>query len=197
MTGESEKKNVEEQVPEEEPKETPKKVKMSKKDEIEALKEEVAKAQNEAATYLDTARRTQAEFENFRKRTEKDKAEYVKYATSGLVTELIDVAENLEKALASAKQDDPVAVGVKMVHSNLMKILESKGLQEVPAEVFDPNMHEALMVIDGEEDNKIAQVYQKGYMMGGRVLRYAKVVVTRKKEEASASAEESTETQSE
>ncbi|MBQ5397750.1 MAG: nucleotide exchange factor GrpE, partial [Candidatus Methanomethylophilus sp.] len=69
----------------------------------------------------------------------------------------------------------------------LMKILENQGVTEVPVDKgFDPNMHEALMVMEGDEDGKVAQVYQKGYLMNGRVLRTAKVVVTKKKEQEAA-----------
>ena len=73
------------------------------------------------------------------------------------------------------------------VKRDLMKILENQGVTEVPVDKgFDPNMHEALMVMEGDEDGKVAQVYQKGYLMNGRVLRTAKVVVTKKKEQEAA-----------
>lgn len=150
--------------------------------------DELAKAKAEAESYLDMARRVQAEFENYRKRTEKENADYRKFATSGLVSELLNIADDLEKALETATDvEGNFATGIKAIRGNLMKILENQGVTEVPVDKgFDPNMHEALMVMEGDEDGKVAQVYQKGYLMNGRVLRTAKVVVTKKKEQEAA-----------
>lgn len=158
------------------------------KGKVKKLEEECAKAKADAESYLDMARRIQADFDNYRKRTEAQNADFRKFATSGLVTELLNISDDLERALASAANpEESFAVGVKAVRGNLVKILESQGVTEVPAEGdFDPNMHEALMMVEGEEDNKVAQVYQKGYMMHGRVLRFAKVAVTKKKEQEAA-----------
>lgn len=158
------------------------KPKVSKKD------EELAQAKAQAEEYLNLARRVQADFENYRKRTEKDNAEYRKFATSNLVSELLNISDDLEKALETAPETDSTFVsGIRAIRGNLVKILENQGVTEVPVDQgFDPNMHEALMVMEGDEDNKVAQVYQKGYMMNGRVLRTAKVVVTKKKEQEAA-----------
>ena len=152
------------------------------------LEAQLEQAKAEAAENLDRWQRTFAEFDNYRKRTEKEMADFRKFANSGLVTELLNVVDDLGRALESAPDaESPLAVGVKAVRGNLVKILEAQGVSEVPTDKgFDPNMHEALMVVDGEEDDKIAQVYQKGYMMNGRVLRFAKVVVTKKEEQEAA-----------
>lgn len=159
--------------------------KAPKRDETAQLREDLAKAKEDAGKYLDMARHLQADFDNFRKRTERESEDFRRFATQGLVEKLLNIADDLERALASAKADDPLAVGVKAVRGNLMKILTEEGLEEIPTDgKFDPNLHEALMVTDGDEDDKIAEVYQKGYRMNGRVLRYAKVRVTRKKEPA-------------
>ena len=171
----------------------------SEEKEVEATPEEpsleaqLEQAKAEAAENLDRWQRTFAE-------SEKEMADFRKFANSGLVTELLNVVDDLGRALDSAPDAEAsFVVGVKAVRGNLVKILEAQGVSEVPTDKFDPNMHEALMVVDGEEDNKIAQVYQKGYMMNGRVLRFAKVVVTKKKEQEAApeqdekTAEENTE----
>jgi molecular chaperone GrpE len=152
------------------------------------LEAQLEQAKAEAAENLDRWQRTFAEFDNYRKRTEKEMADFRKFANSGLVTELLNVVDDLGRALESAPDpESSLAVGVKAVRGNLVKILEAQGVSEVPTDKgFDPNMHEALMVVEGEEDDKIAQVYQKGYMMNGRVLRFAKVVVTKKKEQEAA-----------
>ena len=74
--------------------------------------------------------------------------------------------------------------GIRGVRANLMKILESNGLKEIPADgKFDPEYHEALCTVDGDEDGLVAEVFQKGYTLNGKVLRYSKVKVTKKKAE--------------
>ena len=160
----------------------------SKKEKKKKAEEKIEKLEQEKAELSDRLLRKVAEFDNYRKRTEKEMADFRKFANSGLVTELLNVVDDLGRALESAPDaESPLAVGVKAVRGNLVKILEAQGVSEVPTDKgFDPNMHEALMVVEGEEDDKIAQVYQKGYMMNGRVLRFAKVVVTKKKEQEAA-----------
>lgn len=145
---------------------------------------ELAKAKEQADTYLDMARRLQADFDNYRKRTQRENEEYRKYACSSIVQDLLTVVDDLDRALASTTEDSVLVQGVKGVRGNLMKVLESNGLTEIPSEgAFDPNMHEALCTVDADEDGKIAEVFQKGYMINGKVLRYAKVKVTKKAEE--------------
>lgn len=148
------------------------------------MESELAKAKEQADTYLDMARRLQADFDNYRKRTQRENEEYRKYACSSIVQDLLTVVDDLDRALASTTEDSVLVQGVKGVRGNLMKVLESNGLTEIPSEgAFDPNMHEALCTVDADEDGKIAEVFQKGYMINGKVLRYAKVKVTKKAEE--------------
>ncbi|MBE6528159.1 MAG: nucleotide exchange factor GrpE [Thermoplasmata archaeon] len=145
--------------------------------ETDPLKE----AQEQAAKYLDMARRIQADFDNYRKRTQRENEEFRKYASAGIVTDLLNIVDDLDRALEHAKEDDDLAVGIKGVRTNLMKILESNGLQEIPADgKFDPNYHEALCTVDGDEDDQIAEVFQKGYTLNGKVIRFTKVKVTKK-----------------
>ena len=181
MTGKSKEKT--EKAPEEE---------QPAAEEMPDLEAQLEQAKAEAAENLDRWQRTFAEFDNYRKRTEREMAEYRKFANSGLVTELLNVADDLERALETASdKEDPLAVGVGAVRSNLVRILEAQGVTEVPTDgAFNPDMHEALMVVEGEEDGKIAQVVQKGYLMNGRVLRFAKVLVTKKKEQEAAPAQD-------
>jgi molecular chaperone GrpE len=159
----------------------------SKKDEeFEIVEDEpkvdpVAEIQAKADHYLDLALRLQADFDNYRKRKEREIEDYKKVATSGIVTELLTIVDDLDRALEHAKEDDDLVVGIKGVRANLMKILENNGLKEIPAEgKFDPNFHEALMAVEGEEDDQIAEVFQKGYTLNGKVIRYTKVKVTKK-----------------
>ena len=145
--------------------------------ETDPLKE----AQEQAAKYLDMARRIQADFDNYRKRTQRENEEFRKYASAGIVTDLLNIVDDLDRALEHAKEDDDLAVGIKGVRTNLMKILESNGLQEIPADgKFNPNYHEALCTVDGDEDDQIAEVFQKGYTLNGKVIRFTKVKVTKK-----------------
>ena len=156
------------------------------KEEVEIVEEEpkvdpLKEAQEKADHYLDLAVRLQADFDNYRKRKEREVEDYKKFATSGLVTELLTIVDDLDRALEHAKEDDDLTVGIKGVRANLMKILENNGLQEIPADgKFDPNYHEALMAVEGEEDDQIAEVFQKGYTLNGKVIRFTKVKVTKK-----------------
>ena len=134
------------------------------------LEEQLADAKAQADKYLDMARRLQADFDNFRKRTQRENEEFRKYACSSIVGDLLTVVDDLDRA------------GIRGVRANLMKVLESNGLKEIPSEgKFDPEFHEALCTVDGDEDGLVAEVFQKGYTLNGKVLRYAKVKVTKKK----------------
>jgi molecular chaperone GrpE len=158
----------------------------SSKEEVEIVEEEpkvdpLKEAQDQAEKYLDMARRLQADFDNYRKRTRRENEEFRKYACSGIVTELLTIVDDLDRALEHSKEDDDLVVGIRGVRTNLMKVLESNGVQEIPAEgKFDPNYHEALCTVDGDEDDQIAEVFQKGYTLNGKVIRFTKVKVTKK-----------------
>ena len=142
--------------------------------------EQLAEAQKKADEYLDMARRLQADFDNFRKRSQRDFDDYKKYASSALVSDLLTIVDDLDRALSQAEEDTVFVQGIRGVRSNLMKVLEANGLQEIPSEgKFDPNLHEALCMVEGEEDDMIAEVFQKGYTINGKVLRTSKVKVTK------------------
>ena len=155
-------------------------------DEVEIIEDEpkvdpLKEAQDKADKYLDMALRLQADFDNYRKRKEREVEEFKKYASSGIVTELLTIVDDLDRALEHAPEDSDLVAGIRGVRTNLMKILESNGLQEIPAEgKFDPNYHEALMAVEGDEDDQIAEVFQKGYTLNGKVIRFTKVKVTKK-----------------
>ena len=163
-----------------------KKQEQTPQEEVEIVEEEpkqdpLKEAQELADKYLDMARRLQADFDNYRKRTQRENEDFRKFACAGIVTDLLTVVDDLDRALGIAKEDDDLVVGIRGVRANLMKILESNGLQEIPADgKFDPNYHEALCTVDGEEDDMIAEVLQKGYTLNGKVIRYTTVKVTKK-----------------
>ena len=150
----------------------------------EPVKDELSLAKEEVAKYLDMARRLQAEFDNYRKRSLKEKEEFRKFATEELVKDMLSIVDDMDRALATAVEETDLVVGFRGVRKNMMKALEAKGLREIPADgAFDPTKHEAMCTVPGEEDGMIAQVYQKGYEIDGKVVRYSKVIVTKKPEE--------------
>ena len=143
----------------------------------------LALAQRERDEYLGLAQRAQADFENYRKRAAREAAAAGERARSGLVRELLPVVDNLERALASAEESEQhLAEGVRLVHSELIAVLERNGVQQFdPAgERFDPPEHEALSTRgeDGAEPGVVLDVVEKGYRTNGNVLRPARVVVS-------------------
>ena len=153
-------------------------------DALEELQKKLDEAEAKAGEYLQMAQRLQADFDNFRKRTQRENEEFKTFATAGLISELLTIEDDLDRALDSAKEENDFVIGVRGIRQNLMKVLESKGLTEIPTDgKFDPNCHEALCVEESDTDGDIAEVFQKGYRLGNKVLRYSKVKVTRKRSE--------------
>jgi molecular chaperone GrpE len=154
--------------------------------ELEADLARLTQIESERDEYLDTLRRVQAEFENYRKRVIKEQTALVDRATSGLVEQLLPVLDSFELALKnldSAGSDDIESVrkGVELVYAELLGVLEKAGLSRIEAEgkPFDPNVHEAVMQEDGDGEPVVTDVLRTGYTLKGRVLRPAMVKVTR------------------
>jgi molecular chaperone GrpE len=155
---------------------------LAEKEEIEK-EDPLARAQRERDEYLDLARRAQADFENYRKRAAREAASAGERARSGLVRELLPVVDNLERALASANPDEQhLAEGVRLVHSELIAVLERNGVEQFDprGDRFDPTEHEALSMRqeDGAESGLVLDVVEKGYRANGNILRPARVVVS-------------------
>jgi len=143
----------------------------------------LAEANAKADEYLNMARRLQADFDNFRKRTERENEEFRKFAAAGIVKSLLTIADDMDRALSTAGEGTELATGIRGIRQNLMKILEENGLTEIPTDCkFDPNLHEALCTVEADTDGDIAEVFQKGYRLHDRIIRYPKVKVTKKKE---------------
>ncbi|MFA6349638.1 MAG: nucleotide exchange factor GrpE [Candidatus Omnitrophota bacterium] len=155
-----------------------------KESEYLKLKEDEKKA-NEC---WDKMLRMQADLENNRKRMEKDKQDFVKFANEGIIVELLNILDDLERAvsLAESKQEDlPVFLkGVEMILAHLYDMLKEYGVKPIEAEgkIFDPNFHEALMQVDDDAkpEHTIVEELQKGYLMNDRVIRTTKVKVSKK-----------------
>ena len=143
--------------------------------------DELTVAQRERQEYLDLARRTQADFENYRKRAAKDVAVAGARARAGLIRELLPVVDNLERALAGAPADDPMAEGVRLVLMDMQGVLARAGVEpiEPKGEAFDPNVHEALTTRqeEGVEAGIVLDVVEKGYRGADQVIRPARVIV--------------------
>jgi molecular chaperone GrpE len=148
--------------------------------ELEALR-------NENEELIDSLQRLKAEFDNYRKRAARDQEQLVARAHERLVKELLPVVDDLERALQAAEQHEEAKLeeGVRLVHRALADALVREGLEEVPVEgKFDPNVHESLLSQPSDADEgSVIEVLQKGYRLGDRVLRPARVVVAAPKEE--------------
>ncbi|MCL2607578.1 MAG: nucleotide exchange factor GrpE [Methanomassiliicoccaceae archaeon] len=150
----------------------------------ETLERKIAEAEGKAAENMDLAKRIQADFDNYKKRTHRDNEEFRRFATESLISEMLGITDDLERALSHADKDSDLAIGVSGIRNNLMKIFGSRGLTEIPTDgKFDPSIHEALCAEPGDTDGIITEVFMKGYKIGDRVIRYAKVKVTKKQTE--------------
>jgi molecular chaperone GrpE len=143
----------------------------------------VTRMERERDEYLALAQRTQADFENWRKRAAKEASAAGERAKAGLVRELLPVVDNLERALRSAEESEQhLAEGVRLVHAELVAVLERNGVEpfDPAGQPFDPEVHEALSTRteDGSDPGLVLDVVEKGYKLNGTVLRPARVVVS-------------------
>jgi molecular chaperone GrpE len=150
-------------------------------EEVEKTQSELEVVTRERDEYLDALRRTAAEFDNYRKRVQRDQAALHARAAEQLVTALLPVLDDLERALQAAEEHEEAKLedGVRLVHRSLADVLRREGLEEIETEGrFDPHVHEALLAQPSEaESGMVVGVLQKGYTLGDRVLRPARVIV--------------------
>ena len=155
-------------------------------DEVAELKNQIQKLESEKAEMKDQFLRKAADFDNFRKRLIRDKEDAISFANTSLLTDLIDVLDDFERAEDAARKSkdfDTLANGVDRIEKRLATLLEKKwGLSKyVPLnEAFDPEKHEALMMTESPDvkEATVAEVFQNGYILHGRVIRHAKVKVS-------------------
>ncbi len=150
--------------------------------ELEATKKQL---EEEKDRYL----RLGAEFDNLRKRTQKEKEEFIKYANEKLIGELIDTLENLERGIENAKKTenrDKLIEGMELIYKQFKNVLEKNGLTPIKSlgEKFDHYKHEAMMqtLTDECDDGTILEEFARGYMLNNKVIRYSKVRVAKRKE---------------
>ncbi|MEZ0286041.1 MAG: nucleotide exchange factor GrpE [Thermoleophilia bacterium] len=144
--------------------------------------EELARAEAERDQYLDALQRLKAEFDNYRKRTERDREAVVTGAQRELVRGLLPVMDNLERAVAAlGERGDEIVAGLEMVRGQLAGLLAGHGVEEIEAagRPFDPNVHEAVAQVPSAEhpDGAVVEVIEKGYRISDHVLRPSRVVV--------------------
>lgn len=170
-----------EQIPEKESEKT-----KSKKGSVKALKENLDEKEEERKNLHDKLLRTQAEFENYKKRMAKEKSDLMKYANEEIIKELLHTVDNLERAIQHAKESDQsegILEGIEIILKQLLKSLERFGVSGFVSvgEKFDPNKHEAVIQVESSEHeaNTIIAESQKGYFLRERLLRPALVTVTR------------------
>lgn len=153
-------------------------------------KTEIQNLQNKMAEMNDQFLRKNAELDNFRKRLIRDKEESVKYANTSILTDLMETLDNFERAIEGGKTSDveSFAKGVSMIQSQLLSMLAGKyGLKQMKTigEEFNPDLHEAISMVASEEHKEtqvVLEEVQKGYILADRVLRHAKVVVSKVEE---------------
>ena len=151
--------------------------------EIEGDLDELVRTAAERDEYLALAQRTQADFENYRKRVARESSNAQGRGVASLAKELLPALDNLDRALGAAAEDDPLLEGVRLVRSELAAALARVGIESFSpvGETFDPAVHEAMATVeqpvDGAQSGTVVEVYQPGYRLGANIIRPARVVV--------------------
>ena len=154
-----------------------------------SLQDRLAEKEKEAAGHYDKYVRALAELDNYKKFAAREKADLIKYGNENIVKDILPCLDNLDRALDHAEktQDvDSLLSGIKMIQEQLTCCLEKHGVKKIKCigQEFDPNIHEAIQSIETEEDedNKVVEEFQKGYLLNNRLLKPAKVSVSKRKE---------------
>lgn len=149
--------------------------------ELDSLTAKIKELEEQVAQLKDKELRQFAEFDNFRKRTQREKAETYKNAAADCILPFITVLDNLERALEASAEDNDFKSGIEMIVKQFREVLAKQDVHEIEAlnQVFDPLVHNAVNQVEDENfgENTICQVFQKGYKMGDKVIRHAMVVV--------------------
>lgn len=153
-------------------------------EEMKQLKDELDQVKQEKEELYERLLRLQADYENYRRRTKKERENDLKYKAQDLITELLPVLDNFERALQVEVNDDQAKSfvdGIKMVHRQFKDALTKQGLEEIQTvgEQFDPHLHQAVMQVqdDEKESNEVVEELQKGYKLKDRIIRPAMVKV--------------------
>jgi molecular chaperone GrpE len=150
--------------------------------ELDALKQQLVEVQTQAAEFKDGWQRARAEFDNYRKRIERENSLVYQNAAGNVIKRYLPVMDDLERALQARPADLTWAAGIELIYRKLQSILDSEGIKRIEAEgqVFDPNFHEAISQEHSDElpSGHVVAVVQNGYLLGDKVLRPAMVRVS-------------------
>lgn len=151
-------------------------------EEIEALKGQVEKLTGDLQEKKDRLLRLQADFDNFRRRSAKEREEISAVVTQNFCKDMLPLLDNFERAMAAETKDvEAFQKGVEMIFTQFQEVLKKNGLEQIETvgQKFDPNFHQAVMRVEDpeKEDDTVAQELQKGYMVKGRVIRPSMVQV--------------------
>jgi molecular chaperone GrpE len=153
-------------------------------DHLQRLREELEEHKSKAEDYYAQMQRLKAEFDNFRKRTQKEKEDTARYASEKVIHSLLPVLDNFERAIASSQKNndfEALSRGVEMIERMFLKVLEDEGLKiiQTVGQEFDPNLHEALLKEESDQpENMILEELQKGYYLKDKVIRPSRVKVS-------------------
>ena len=152
---------------------------------LEQLEEQIRLKDEEILKQKDTFLREKAELENFKKRLTKEKEDFVQFANERLLKELLQIEDNLERAMAAPNATlESLKEGVEMIQKQFKDFLKNQKVEAIEAlgKPFDPNLHEVLNQQESEEheENTVIEEYSKGFTLNGRILRSAKVVISKK-----------------
>ncbi len=144
--------------------------------------EDIEKIKKERDEYKDKYLRKLAEMDNYRKMIEREKNMEIERCRVEIIKEFLEPYESLRKAVESIPEN--MKDGIELILKQMEKIMKNIGLREIEAigKKFDPMLHDAIGVVEGDEDGIVVEEHQKGYMLGNKVLRHSKVVVSKKKE---------------
>lgn len=157
---------------------------------LEKLQAQLDEKTRESSEYFDKWLRLRAEMENFKKRMQKEKADRLRFGNEDLLKALLPILDNLNRAIDHGKngrENSPLLAGVEMIHKELLNTLERFGVKPIPAagEVFDPEKHEAISQEESDlEANRVVAAVQNGYFYHDRLLRPAKVIVSKGRPQA-------------
>lgn len=149
--------------------------------EVEVILTKEEQLEQEVAKLKDVSMRQAAEFDNFKKRTAREKLELSAFTKANCFTEILNTLDNFERAMNTECKDESYKQGIEMVFNSLKQAVQSQGIEEIETDGvdFDPQYHNAIKQIEDENlgDNKVAEILQKGYKIGDKVIRHAMVVV--------------------
>ena len=145
--------------------------------------EDVAALKKERDEFYDRLLRKTAEFDNYRKRVDRERRDLAEYTAADVLTEVLPIIDNLERALAAAAEADPLRKGVELIHKQMLDLMRKRGVKAIEAlgADFDPNFHQAVIhepTSEHREGEVIAEL-QRGYLLGDRLLRPAMVKVAK------------------